>query len=186
MPNPLDCDVVVVSIFVNPTQFSASEDFSTYPRDTVRDIQLLEAAGVHAVFIPEATQIYPPGFSTYVNVDGIEDTAEAKSRPHFFRGVATVVTKLFNIIQPDKAYFGQKDAVQCVVVQKLVRDLNMQVEIVVCETVREHDGLAMSSRNAYLNNDERKIAPILYRALSAGAALYHQENVRDREKIIAR
>jgi pantoate--beta-alanine ligase len=167
-----ECNNVAVSIFVNPTQFAPTEDFASYPRDMQRDLELLRAEGVDMVFAPEADEIYPPGFGTFIEVQHVTEMLEGAARPGFFRGVATVVCKLLNITQPDRAYFGQKDAQQAVVVQKLVRDLNMSVEIIVCPTVREQDGLAMSSRNAYLSPDERASAPVLYRALSEAKDAY--------------
>jgi pantoate--beta-alanine ligase len=167
-----ECDTVAVSIFVNPTQFAPSEDFDSYPRDRARDLDLLRAEGVALVFAPPASEIYPPAFSTYVHVEEVTETLEGAARPGFFRGVATVVCKLLNITQPDRAYFGQKDAQQAVVVRKMVHDLNIPTEIVVAPTVREADGLAMSSRNAYLSPEERQAAPVLYRALNAAQEAY--------------
>lgn len=167
-----ECAAVAVSIFVNPTQFSPSEDFERYPRNMERDLDLLRDAGVDLVFAPGVDEIYPPGFSTYVDVTGITDVLEGAARPGHFRGVATVVCKLFTIIQPDRAYFGQKDAQQTVVVRRMARDLNLPLEVVVCPTVREADGLALSSRNVYLQPDERQAAPVLYRALTTAQQLY--------------
>lgn len=158
---------VVASIFVNPTQFGPNEDFTTYPRDLPRDLALLESAGVDLVFAPEVEELYPAGFSTFVDVGPVAERLEGAARPGHFRGVATVVAKLFNIVQPDRAYFGQKDAQQCVVIRKLVADLAIPLEVVVCPTVRESDGLALSSRNVYLNAEERQAAPVLSRALFA-------------------
>jgi pantoate--beta-alanine ligase len=166
------CGASAASIFVNPTQFAAHEDLSRYPRDLARDLALLEEAGAALVFVPEVTDVYPPGFSCKIEVGEISDLLEGAVRPGHFSGVATVVTKLFNIVQPTRAYFGQKDAQQCVVIRRLVRDLNMDVEIVVGATVREADGLAMSSRNVYLTTSQRAKAPILYRALRAAAAVF--------------
>jgi pantoate--beta-alanine ligase len=162
----------VVSIFVNPTQFGPAEDLSTYPRDMEGDLKKCELASVDAVFIPEAREMYPIGYSTYVDVSGITAVMEGARRPSHFRGVATVVAKLFNIVMPHKAYFGQKDYQQTVVVRRMVQDLNMGTEIVVLPTVREPDGLAMSSRNAYLSPRERAAATVLYRALSSAKDLY--------------
>jgi pantoate--beta-alanine ligase len=162
----------VVSIFVNPTQFGPAEDLSTYPRDMEGDLKKCELASVDAVFIPEAREIYPIGYSTYVDVSGVTAVMEGARRPSHFRGVATVVAKLFNIVMPHKAYFGQKDYQQTVVVRRMVQDLNMGTEIVVLPTVREPDGLAMSSRNAYLSPRERAAATVLYRALSSAKDLY--------------
>lgn len=167
-----DNDHVAVSIFVNPTQFGPHEDFARYPRDVARDLDLLQREGVDLVFAPDISEMYPPGYHTYVIVEEITERLEGLARPGHFRGVATVVAKLFNIVQPTRAYFGQKDAQQAVVIQQMVRDLNFDLEIVVCPTVREPDGLAMSSRNVYLNPDERRAATVLYRALQRANHLY--------------
>lgn len=167
-----ECGLVAVSIFVNPTQFAPHEDFASYPRGLERDLTLLRNEGAQFLFFPSTEEIYLPDFNTYVEVQGVTQTLEGAARPHFFRGVATVVCKLFNIVQPTRAYFGQKDAQQAVVVRKLVRDLNIPVEIVICPTVREPDGLAMSSRNAYLAPDQRQAATVLYRALTAAREQY--------------
>jgi len=162
-----ECGAVAVSIFVNPTQFGPNEDLGRYPRDLPRDIALLEAAGVDVVFTPDPAEIYPPGFDTRIEIGGVTARLEGAVRPGHFAGVATVVAKLFNIVQPTRAYFGQKDAQQSVVIRKLVADLNMPLEVVVAPTVREADGLAMSSRNVYLSPEQRAAAPALFRALSA-------------------
>ena len=162
-----DCSPVIASIFVNPKQFGPNEDFSKYPRTFESDSEKLERAGVNFLFAPEPPEIYPNGFATYVNVDGLSDKLEGRSRPGHFRGVATVVMKLLQIVQPNFAYFGRKDAQQARIITQMARDLNLDAEIVVCPIVREPDGLAMSSRNAYLSPDERKAATILYRALDA-------------------
>ena len=162
-----ECSRVYASIFVNPAQFGSSEDLSKYPRRLDADVQKLTAAGVQGLFLPSRDEVYPPGFSTYVHVEGISERFEGKSRPGHFRGVATVVLKLFEIVQPTFAYFGRKDAQQVRVVQKMVHDLNLNVELVICPTVRESDGLALSSRNAYLCEQERRAATVLYRALHA-------------------
>lgn len=167
-----ECPTVAVSIFVNPTQFGPNEDYARYPRDTARDLALLEAAGVDLVFIPSVEEMYPPGFGTYVIQPAADEVLEGAARPGHFRGVATVVCKLFNIVQPTKSYFGQKDAQQTVVVRQMVRDLNLPVEIVIVPTVREPDGLALSSRNVYLNAEQRAAAPVLYRALRTAAERY--------------
>ncbi|GIV87881.1 MAG: pantothenate synthetase [Chloroflexus sp.] len=167
-----ECPAVAVSIFVNPTQFGPHEDYARYPRDTARDLALLEAAGVDLVFIPTVEEMYPAGFGTYVIQPAADEVLEGAARPGHFRGVATVVCKLFNIIQPTKSYFGQKDAQQTVVVRQMVRDLNIPVEIVIVPTVREPDGLALSSRNVYLTPEQRAAAPVLYRALRAAAERY--------------
>jgi pantoate--beta-alanine ligase len=163
---------VVVSIFVNPTQFGPGEDFEKYPRDPKRDLALLEKEGVDVVFMPSAGEIYPPNFSSWVEAGKIAERLEGVSRPGHFRGVATVVAKLFNIVQPDRAYFGQKDAQQLIVIRRMVADLNMSLEVVAVPTVREPDGLAMSSRNTYLNPEERKQALVLYQALTLAQELF--------------
>jgi len=164
--------VCAVSIFVNPTQFGPKEDFARYPRDIPRDLSLLEKEGVDIVFMPTPAGIYPPGFDAWVEVGTVTTKLEGAARPGHFRGVATVVAKLFNIVQPTKAYFGQKDAQQVVVVKKMVADLDMPLEIVVVPTVREADGLAMSSRNGYLTPEERRQAPVLYQSLVLARELY--------------
>jgi pantoate--beta-alanine ligase len=167
-----DCETVAVSIFVNPTQFGPTEDLARYPRNLPRDLGLLEAAGADLVFVPEAGEMYPPGFDTQVLVGGVTEVLEGAVRPGHFAGVATVVAKLFNIVQPTRAYFGQKDAQQSLVIRKLVRDLDLPVEVVVAPTVREPDGLALSSRNSYLTPPERAIAPTIHRALLEGRRLF--------------
>jgi pantoate--beta-alanine ligase len=160
---------VVVSIFVNPAQFGPQEDFAKYPRQLEKDAALLEALGVDFLFAPEPTEIYPPGFRTYTNVEGLGDRLEGKTRPGHFRGVATVVAKLFEIVQPHAAFFGRKDAQQARVLRQMARDLSLDAEIRVEPIVREPDGLAMSSRNAYLNADDRRAATALSRGLAAAA-----------------
>lgn len=173
---------VVVSIFVNPIQFGPKEDFSSYPRDLERDGKIVEAAGGDLIFNPSNEEMYLGDFSTYVDMNGITEGLCGAKRPGHFRGVCTVVTKLFNIVLPDKAYFGEKDAQQLAVIKRMVRDLDIPVEIVPCPIVREIDGLAMSSRNTYLNTEERKAALVLSRSLSsAKEALYKGE--RSAEKI---
>ncbi len=162
-----DCSPVIASIFVNPKQFGPNEDFSKYPRMFVSDSEKLQRAGVDSLFAPEPADVYPHGFSTYVNVDGLSDRLEGRSRPGHFRGVTTVVMKLLQIVQPNYAYFGRKDAQQSRLITQMTRDLNLDTEIVVCPPVREPDGLALSSRNIYLNADERKAATVLYGALQA-------------------
>jgi pantoate--beta-alanine ligase len=162
-----ECAGVVVSIFVNPTQFGPDEDLSTYPRDLSRDLGLLEAENVDLVWKPTPEVMYPPGFQTWVDVEKVTQPLEGVRRPGHFRGVATVVTKLFTAVLPHKAYFGQKDAQQAVVIRQVTRDLNFPIDIVVCPIVREADGLALSSRNTYLNPDERQAAAALYRGLTA-------------------
>jgi pantoate--beta-alanine ligase len=166
------CDVVVVSVFVNPTQFGPGEDFNRYPRDLTQDTALLTDYNIDYIFAPPAEEIYPKGFSTYISVEGLSDQLEGAARPGHFRGVATVVAILFNIVRPDFAFFGQKDAQQSLIVKRMVRDLAFDTEIVVLPTVREESGLALSSRNAYLNEEEREAAAILYRALSRAREAY--------------
>ncbi len=177
-----ECDRVAASIFVNPTQFGPTEDLSKYPRDLDRDLSLLDAAGVDLVWTPDNETIYPPDFSTWVEVEGLTKPLEGAARPGHFRGVTTVVAKLFNAVQPQAAYFGQKDAQQAAVVRKMTRDLNFPVEIVVCPTVREADGLAMSSRNSYLSPEERKSAVVLFRALTAAREAF-ERGERDAESL---
>ena len=159
------CDAVAVSIFVNPTQFGPTEDLARYPRPFERDIHLLEQEHVDIVFAPSAEEMYPKGEATWVIVEGLSEKLDGRSRPGHFRGVTTVVTKLFHIIEPGVAFFGQKDAAQLAVIRRMVRDLNFPVEIVACPIVRESDGLAMSSRNAYLNPEDRRRALVLNRSL---------------------
>ncbi len=161
---------VVASIFVNPTQFAPNEDLSTYPRDEARDLALLEAERVDAVFAPPAEEMYPEGFSTYVTVEGLTSRLEGASRPTHFRGVTTVVLKLLNAVQPRRAYFGRKDAQQLAVIRRMVRDLDLPVEVVGLPIVREADGLALSSRNVYLTPEQREAALALSRSLRAGGA----------------
>ena len=175
-------ETLVVSIFVNPTQFGPTEDFLTYPRDPDRDLALLEKEGTDIVFMPSAEEMYPKGFSSWVEVENITERLEGAFRFGHFRGVATVVLKLFNIIEPTRAYFGQKDAQQLAVIRRMVRDLNMNLEIVAVPTVREPDGLAMSSRNTYLRADERSAALVLWRALSLAQELW-QKGERDTERV---
>ena len=173
-----ECAPVYASIFLNPMQFGPKEDLSKYPRPLEEDVEKLTAAHVDGVFLPDAAEIYPQGFSTYVQVDGLSDRLEGKSRPGHFRGVATVVLKLFEIVQPHYAYFGRKDAQQVRLMQQMARDLNLNTEIVVCPIVREADGLAMSSRNTYLDAEDRKAATVLHRALRA-AEMELAAGVRD-------
>ncbi|MBV8893637.1 MAG: pantoate--beta-alanine ligase [Acidobacteria bacterium] len=168
------CDLVAVSIFVNPTQFGPNDDFARYPRNLDRDCQLLEQEGVDLVFAPSVTEMYPPGAITFVTVEGMSEKLCGHSRPGHFRGVTTVVTKLFHIVEPDLAFFGQKDAAQVAIIGRLVRDLQMAVEIVVCPIVRDPDGLAMSSRNAYLHPRQRKRALLLFRALDRVQQVFAQ------------
>lgn len=166
------CASVVVSIFVNPTQFGPNEDFAAYPRDLARDLALLEPLGVDLVWAPQVEDLYPPAFQTWVVVEELTRPLEGAMRPGHFRGVTTVVAKLFNAVQPQRAYFGQKDAQQATVIRRMVFDLNYPIEIIVCPTVREPDGLAMSSRNTYLSPGERQAATVLFRALSAAQQAY--------------
>lgn len=167
-----DNDAVIATLFVNPTQFAPGEDFTAYPRDLERDLDELEEAGVDIVFTPTPDEMYPPGFQTSVNVEVVSTGLEGERRPGHFQGVATVVSKLFHLTQPDAAYFGQKDAQQVVVLRRMVRDLDFPLEIVVCPTIREPDGLAMSSRNRYLTLPQREAASVIYHALRATADAY--------------
>jgi pantoate--beta-alanine ligase len=180
-----NCDVVVVSIFVNPTQFGPNEDFAKYPRTFERDRELLEGEGIDLLFAPPVTEVYPNGSVTYVTVEGLSEKLDGISRPGHFRGVTTVVSKLFNIIEPDLAFFGQKDAAQVAIVRRMVRDLKIPVEIVACPIVREPDGLAMSSRNAYLNAEERKRALVLRRSLLAAEETFNNGERRPSKLIEA-
>ena len=173
---------VVVSIFVNPTQFGPTEDFSTYPRDTERDLTMLQKEKTDIVFMPSPEEMYPVRFSSWIDVEKVTDRLEGSYRPGHFRGVATVVTKLFNIVEPTRAYFGQKDAQQVLVIQKMVKDLNMNLVILVSPTVRESDGLAMSSRNIYLNPQERQAATVLFKALTLAQNLW-KKGERDAETV---
>jgi pantoate--beta-alanine ligase len=168
-------DFTIVSIFVNPTQFGPKEDFNKYPRDFPRDLALLEKEGVDYVFMPSAEEMYPAQYNTWVDVEGITDKLEGARRPGHFRGVATVCNKLFNIVQPDKAYFGQKDAQQVLVLKKMVTELNMNLELIVHPTVREPDGLAMSSRNVYLTPEQRKQATVISRSLQLAKEMYAKD-----------
>ncbi|PRP88923.1 pantothenate synthetase [Planoprotostelium fungivorum] len=194
-------DAVGVTIFVNPLQFGPTEDFTTYPRAMERDLDMLRSENVDFVFCPTPEEMYPTSETqqeakrhlmlhtesrTWVQVEGMDElTREGSSRKGHFRGVATVVTKLFNIVQPDKAFFGQKDGMQCIVIKKMVNDLNVPVEIDICDTMREEDGLAMSSRNVYLNPQQRAIAPTLYRALQCAARSVHEGERRVSEIVRA-
>ena len=174
--------IAVATLFVNPTQFGPKEDLANYPRDIPRDLKMLETVKTDFVFIPTAAEMYPPRFSTWVDVEKVTERLEGAVRPGHFRGVATVVTKLFNIIEPTRAYFGQKDAQQVIVIKKMVADLNMNLKVVTCPTVREPDGLAMSSRNTYLKPNERKAAVVLYKSLKLAEQMWSQGE-RDAEKI---
>jgi len=167
-----ECESVITSIFVNPTQFGPNEDLDKYPRSIERDLQQLEAAQVDIVWMPTAEVMYPPGYQTWVEVQNLTQPLEGSMRPGHFRGVTTVVSKLFNATRPDKAYFGQKDAQQAAVIRQMTRDLSYPIEIVVCPILREADGLAMSSRNTYLDPGQRLAATVLYRALSAAKSAF--------------
>lgn len=175
-------DIAVVSIFVNPTQFGPKEDFEKYPRDPERDLAMLKGVGTDYVFMPSPIDMYPPGFNTWIEVREVTGRLEGAARPGHFRGVATVVAKLFNIVQPTRSYFGQKDAQQCIVIKKMVADLNMLLQIVIVPTVREADGLAMSSRNVYLKAEERRQAPVLYQSLQLALQLW-ENGEKDATKI---
>ena len=179
-----DNDRVVTSIFVNPTQFAPTEDLESYPRDLEKDSRLCESLGVNLIFHPEPEEMYAPDFCTWVDMDVLSKTLCGKSRPIHFRGVCTVVSKLFNIVTPDRAYFGQKDAQQLAIIRRMVRDLNMDIEIVGCPIVREEDGLAKSSRNTYLNEEERKAALVLSQSIFLGQKMV-REGETDAAKIKA-
>ena len=179
-----ECDRVMVSVFLNPIQFAPNEDLATYPRDFAADTVLIENAGADLVFHPEPSELYAPDACTFVNVEGITSELCGKTRPTHFRGVCTVVSKLMNISQADRAYFGQKDAQQLAVVRRMVRDLNMNVEVIGCPIVREEDGLAKSSRNTYLSPDEREAALVLSRAVREGQRLM-KEGERDAKTILS-
>ena len=174
--------VVIVSIYVNPAQFGPKEDFGAYPRDLNRDLELLRDAGVNVVFVPSDEEMYPSEFSSWVDVEKVTERLEGASRPGHFRGVATVVAKLFGIVRPSRAYFGQKDAQQVIVIKRMAVDLNMGIEIVAVPTLRESDGLAMSSRNTYLNSGERQAATILFKALTVARQLT-SDGEKDAERI---
>ena len=178
------CDLVAASIFVNPTQFGPNEDLAKYPRSFERDCELLERKGVELLFAPSVEEMYPAGAVTWVTVGGLSERLDGRSRPGHFRGVTTVVAKLFNIVEPDAAFFGQKDAAQVAIIRRMVRDLNLPVEIVVCPIVREADGLAMSSRNAYLDPEQRKRALVLHRSLMRVQRLA-EGGERDAAKLLA-
>jgi len=166
--------VVIASIFVNPTQFGPTEDFKTYPRNTERDLAMLRKERTDIVFMPTAEEMYPEGYSSWVEVEKVTDRLEGSCRPGHFKGVATIVAKLFNIVEPTRAYFGQKDAQQALVIKKMVADLNMNLEVIVAPTIRESDGLAMSSRNVYLNPQERQAATVLFKALTLARNLHEK------------
>jgi pantoate--beta-alanine ligase len=175
-------DFTVSTIFVNPTQFGPGEDFERYPRDYPRDFAMLEKEKCDYVLLPSVKEMYPEGYNSWVVVEGVTDRLEGSIRPGHFRGVATVVAKLFNIVQPARAYFGQKDAQQCVVIRQMVRDLNMPLEMIIVPTVREADGLALSSRNVYLSPQERQQAPVLHKALSTAHVMW-AEGEKDSAKL---
>ena len=182
-----ECASAVASIFVNPTQFGPGEDLSKYPRDLARDLSLLESVGVDLVWTPTPEVMYPSEFQTWVEVEGLTRPLEGELRPGHFRGVTTVVAKLFNAVGPDKAYFGQKDAQQAAVIRRMTKDLDFPIEIVVCPTLREADGLAMSSRNTYLNPEERQAATVLFRALSAARSAYDSgERAAEKLRVLVR
>jgi len=176
------CENVAVSIFVNPTQFAPTEDLDAYPRDLERDFSLLEPLGVSLVWTPTPDIMYPPGYQTWVTVEHLTKPLEGAQRPEHFRGVTTIVSKLFNAVLPDKAFFGQKDAQQAAVIRRMTRDLSYPIEIVVCPIVREPDGLAMSSRNTYLNPEEREAALVLSKSLAKAKSAY-EKGERDAEKL---
>ena len=165
---------VIVSIFVNPTQFGVGEDYAVYPRDTERDLDLLQKEKTDIVFTPSVDEMYPLGFNAWVKIEGVTERLEGACRPGHFQGVTTVVAKLFNIVEPNRAYFGQKDAQQVIVIKKMAADLNMNLEVVVLPTIREEDGLAMSSRNIYLNHEERQAATILFKVLTLAHQLFNK------------
>jgi len=177
-----ECASVVVSIFVNPTQFGPTEDLEAYPRDLERDLNLLAQEGVDLVWTPDSQVMYPQDYQTWVTVEEVTRPLEGEMRPGHFRGVTTIVAKLFNAVQPEKAFFGQKDAQQAAVIRQMVRDLSYPLEVVVCPIVREPDGLALSSRNVYLNPAQRKAATVLYRALCAAQEAY-QSGTQDAQEL---
>jgi len=174
--------VVAVSIFVNPTQFGPSEDYAVYPRDTDRDLSLLQTEKADIIFMPSVEEMYPPHFNSWVRIEGVTEKLEGARRPGHFQGVATIVAKLFNIVEPTRAYFGQKDAQQMIVIKKMVADLNMNLEVIVLPTVREKDGLAMSSRNVYLDPEMRRGATVLFKALFSAHELY-KKGERDADRL---
>ena len=177
-------DQTILSIFVNPAQFSPSEDFNEYPRDFKTDEESARNSGVDAIFYPSVEEIYPDGYSTFSVVEGLSDILDGVSRPSHFKGVTTIVNKLFNIVNPHMAFFGQKDAQQAVIIKKMVTDLNLNVEIIVCPTIRDEDGLALSSRNAFLNREEREQAPMIYTALTRAESM-HAGGEHESSKIIS-
>ena len=178
------CNILIISIFVNPSQFGPEEDLDRYPRDLARDSELAFGRGVDFIFTPTAAEMYPEGFSTHVEVTDLSKRLEGVSRPGHFRGVITVVSKLLNIVRPHFVFFGQKDAQQVLVCKRMIRDLSIDTEVIVCPTVREEDGLALSSRNTYLSSEQRKAAPVLCRALEHCRSLY-QDGQRDAAKLVS-
>jgi pantoate--beta-alanine ligase len=178
-----ESDIVITSIFVNPAQFSPNEDFNDYPRDFLRDYHVCKSCGVDYIFYPDAKEIYDDNYFTYVNVNTLSETLEGKYRPEHFKGVNTIVLKLFNITKPHFAYFGQKDAQQAAVIKKMVKDLNIDIELRICETVREENGLAKSSRNTYLNEEQKEEAAVLYKALNEAKRLILDENLEDAKEL---
>ncbi|KAL3925449.1 MAG: hypothetical protein SGARI_005842 [Bacillariaceae sp.] len=178
-------DIVIASVFVNPTQFGKGEDFDKYPRQLEKDLELLGEHHVDQVFAPSMNDMYGDNHAAYVECKGFEDIPEGVSRPGHFKGVATIVTKLFNIVQPTNAYFGQKDAAQCVLIRRVVKDLNMDLSVVVMDTIREEDGLAKSSRNAYLSTEQRQAAPVVYRSLLAAKEHYQSNTMASSSDLIA-
>ncbi len=183
-----ECESVVVSIFANPAQFAPDEDLDNYPRDIDRDLELLSGVGTNLVWIPSVKSMYPEDFQTWINVEQVTKPLEGQVRNTHFRGVTTVVSKLFNAVRPDKSYFGQKDAQQAVVIKQMVRDLNYPIEIVICPIIREPDGLAMSSRNSYLSSEERQAALCLSRGLNTAEDAFHkgEKNADKIREIVAR
>ncbi|MFA5404505.1 MAG: pantoate--beta-alanine ligase [Ignavibacteria bacterium] len=178
-----ESDIVITSIFVNPTQFSPNEDFNDYPRDFMRDYHICKSCGVDYIFYPEAKDIYTKDFYTYTNVNTLSETLEGKYRPEHFTGVATIVLKLFNITKPHFTYFGQKDAQQVAVIRKMIKDLNIDIKLRVCETVREASGLAKSSRNTYLSKEQRDEASVLNKALNEAKRLVLEENIKSSKEL---
>jgi pantoate--beta-alanine ligase len=178
-----ESDIVITSIFVNPTQFSPKEDFNDYPRDFLRDYHICQSCGVDYIFCPQAKDIYTKDYYTYVDVNSLSETLEGKYRPEHFKGVTTIVLKLFNITKPHFTYFGQKDAQQAAVIRKMIKDLNIDVTLKVCETVREKNGLAKSSRNTYLSEEQREEASVLYKALNEAKRLILEEDYDDSKEV---
>ena len=178
-----ECDLGVVSIYVNPTQFLPGEDLEKYPRDFLRDYHMCKSSGADYIFYPDSSDMYPEGYLTYVKVNEVSDVLEGLYRPGHFQGVTTVVSKLFNIVKPNKVYLGEKDAQQAVIIRKMVKDLNIDTDIVVCDTVREETGLAMSSRNTYLTDTEKQEATVLYEALSEGKKMIVEYKITDADSV---